>query len=501
MVQITTLDHIIDAQALTLTSPTGAPINIRPKTCQLLIVLLKNHGNVVSKNELLGSVWGGSVVDEQVVFQSIKELRKIFADCEVIKTLPKQGYLWLHNADIKDSTITTQKTRKKPFGQGIYIISLIGLLSIILLSYLSLKNIKSATDNQDLSVNGSVIILPVENLMVGNVHSWVRLGMMDQIIQGLPNNSQAGVLQTDYVLEVLKRADVSLHLVTRKNIPAIFSVSGAELIVATKLSGSPSDYQLSYTFYRRQSQKRGVLFAKNTDALVDHLTPIIAAQIGNTTPLNSEQYIADFNDELLGAAVDLLLQDNQTQAIPLLKSVINNNPNNLTAQRLLIQSYLNTKAYELAAIQLKLSLSLARKLGDANELIRLLYFEGIHRYIKGEQSKSERAIKEGLNIAGAQNDWLFKAYLTELKAQFAMKAQQFKVAEELIEEALGYHQVLRCPLGETQSWLFMGELARAQNQPIKQKAALDRAYDIAVKRNLTEKIEEIEKLIKNYKEQ
>ena len=43
----------------------------------------------------------------------------------------------------------------------------------------------------------------------------------------------------------------------------------------------------------------------------------------------------------------------------------------------------------------------------------------------------------------------------------------------------------------------MGELAAIQNQPLKQKAALVKAHDIAVKRSLRKKVLEIEELIKS----
>lgn len=36
----------------------GQPINLNPKAFDLLSVLVKNHGLVVSKEELLETVWG-----------------------------------------------------------------------------------------------------------------------------------------------------------------------------------------------------------------------------------------------------------------------------------------------------------------------------------------------------------------------------------------------------------------------------------------------------------
>lgn len=499
MRQYTTLNYTIDANALTLTSTQGHAINIRPKTCQLLIVLLKSQGNVVSKAQLLDKVWSDSVVDEQVVFQSIKELRKIFNDDKVIKTLPKQGYIWLPNATVITSDDESPINNTKKTNQFSYFTVCLALIAIAVITIASIVFIMSQDQTKPVnrvksSVNGSVIILPTENLISGNDHGWIRLGMMDQLIQRLPSNDKAGVLQTDDVLQVLERAKVPLSQVDINHIPDIFTVSGAELIVATKLSGSPSDYQLSYTLYRRKSQQRGVLFNKDSQALIDELSTIVALQIGNTLPLNSDQYLTDFHDEMLGVAIDLRLEGNFKQAIPLLTSIVNNNPNNLTAQRLLIESYLQNKDLPQMAEQLERAIGLARQLSAANELIRLLYFKGIYLYVTKKPEASKTAITEGLNIANAHNEWLFKAYLTELKATLAMQAKQYDQAEQLYKEALGYHRILKCPLGETQSWILLSKLAEVQNDPQKQKIALDKAYHLATQRNLTKQIIEIKDL-------
>ena len=85
----------IDEQALTVKNTDGIKLNIRPKTCQLLVLLVKNSGKAINKQTLLETVWAGSIVSEQVVFQSINEIRQLFPNDEVIKTIPKQGYVWL----------------------------------------------------------------------------------------------------------------------------------------------------------------------------------------------------------------------------------------------------------------------------------------------------------------------------------------------------------------------------------------------------------------------
>jgi len=68
---------------------------LRPKTFQLAQYLAEHSGEVISKDNILNTVWGDSIVEEQAVFQSVNEIRKAFAPQEVIKTYPRRGYTWL----------------------------------------------------------------------------------------------------------------------------------------------------------------------------------------------------------------------------------------------------------------------------------------------------------------------------------------------------------------------------------------------------------------------
>ena len=72
----------------------GAVVAVRPKTLAVLEYLVRNRDRTVSKDEILGAVWSGKVVEEQAVFQSISELRALFGDSLSIRTVRGRGYQW-----------------------------------------------------------------------------------------------------------------------------------------------------------------------------------------------------------------------------------------------------------------------------------------------------------------------------------------------------------------------------------------------------------------------
>lgn len=483
--QYLTSNYIIDTHALTVKTRKGATLTIRPKTCQLLLLLLRNAGQPVSKQTILDYVWGDSVVAEQVVFQSINELRQLFQNEDVIKTIPKQGYVWL--------PMVTEKTQKQYLRNRKAVFLTVALCVFIATLYFALTSLNKAPTEQS-KVQGSVVILPTQNQIEGNDHSWIRLGLMDQVIQRLPNNQEHGVLQTDYVLEVLERAGAPLNNVKPEHIRQIFTVSGAELVVSSKLSGAPHDYQLSYVLHYKNTQQKGVLFGRNIQDVIDEFSDKVAEQLGEESSLQASNYHADFNEEMLGVAIDLTLEDNHLAAKPLLESIIAHDPENLTAQRLLINTLFDLKDYPAVNKHLLLAIPLAQKLNDKNELSRLYYLNAIHAVVEGDEELAKQRVELALQVAHSNNDWLFMAYSKDLLANIAKQQGEYELAKTYYFEAKEHHQVLRCPVGESSVWASLALLAKKQNKQDEFNTALNKAKQIAKSRALKNQLEYLHKI-------
>ena len=71
----------------------GEFIELKRNQAVLLQFFLSAPEAIHSKDAIMDSVWQGKVVSEQVVFQTISQLRGILGD-HVIKTFSKKGYKW-----------------------------------------------------------------------------------------------------------------------------------------------------------------------------------------------------------------------------------------------------------------------------------------------------------------------------------------------------------------------------------------------------------------------
>lgn len=74
----------------------GAVVPLTPKAFDTLLWLVRRHGEVVSRADLVAQVWGGTFVEEAGLTRNISVLRKALAgdaadEC-YIETVPKRGY-------------------------------------------------------------------------------------------------------------------------------------------------------------------------------------------------------------------------------------------------------------------------------------------------------------------------------------------------------------------------------------------------------------------------
>ena len=73
----------------------GGDIALRPKSLDLLRVLARHPGQMLTKTQLLDSVWPDVCVTEDSLFQCVRDVRRALGDAEgrMVRTFTRQGYL------------------------------------------------------------------------------------------------------------------------------------------------------------------------------------------------------------------------------------------------------------------------------------------------------------------------------------------------------------------------------------------------------------------------
>src|SRR6476620_12641317 len=87
-------DHVLDRDRRELRRGSNA-IALEPQVFDLLVYLLESRDHVVSKDELIESVWGGRIVSESTLTSRINAARKAVADSgrdqKLIRTIARKG--------------------------------------------------------------------------------------------------------------------------------------------------------------------------------------------------------------------------------------------------------------------------------------------------------------------------------------------------------------------------------------------------------------------------
>ena len=74
----------------------GEPIELRPKSFEVLVYLVQRHGRVATREELMQALWPDVAVTDESVTRCIADIRKVLGDesQHLIRTVPRRGYLF-----------------------------------------------------------------------------------------------------------------------------------------------------------------------------------------------------------------------------------------------------------------------------------------------------------------------------------------------------------------------------------------------------------------------
>lgn len=73
----------------------GAPVPLERRVYDLVVYLIEHRDRVVSKNELLASVWHQSTLSESAIARCVSAARKAFGDPGCIEAVYGRGYKWM----------------------------------------------------------------------------------------------------------------------------------------------------------------------------------------------------------------------------------------------------------------------------------------------------------------------------------------------------------------------------------------------------------------------
>ncbi|NOU50493.1 hypothetical protein HG263_08055 [Pseudoalteromonas sp. JBTF-M23] len=181
--------------------------SIDNKSMQVLLFLIQNSGQNVTKEQIIEHVWKESVVNEEILSVAISKIRKALGDKArqptFIKTIPNVGYCLI--TDVKPliennqpqeaplHAINLQTSSRKAYFIG----SILLLLVIILIVGFYRFYQEPEPENDNLAALSSIAVLPFEDLNENTDNIYFTEGLSDAIINQLSQSKHLKVISRD----------------------------------------------------------------------------------------------------------------------------------------------------------------------------------------------------------------------------------------------------------------------------------------------------------------
>src|SRR5687768_8454976 len=162
-------------------------VALTPKTFDILSVLVRNGGTVVTKENLLRTVWPDTVVDEGNLTFQISALRKALGDADrLIVTVPGRGYQLAAPVDLVSAeaealeVVIEERTTTTLHVAFVAIAAIVAVLAA-LAAFLFLRR----SDPDPAAAIRSLAVLPFKPIVAAQRDEALELGMADTLISRL----------------------------------------------------------------------------------------------------------------------------------------------------------------------------------------------------------------------------------------------------------------------------------------------------------------------------
>jgi TolB-like protein/DNA-binding winged helix-turn-helix (wHTH) protein/Tfp pilus assembly protein PilF len=285
----------------------GRKLHLEPKAMQVLVYLAEQQGEVVSKEQLIHTVWADTFVTDYVLTHSISELRRAFEDDakqpHVIETVPKGGYRLMASVTRGSPRAGTEAVPQAPASCRFRVIYGAGFMFVlVLLTVTYFGSSRLLRQSAPLDKKVMLAVLPFENLSGDPEQEYFSDGMTEEMITrlGQLNPERLGVIARGSVVHY-KHHDKAVDQIGRE-LGVQYVLAGSIRRVGNHVRVSVQLIQLSdQTNIWAQSYDHDLqdILALQSDVAADiangirlKLSAQRQTQLAKTSPLNPEAYEA-----------------------------------------------------------------------------------------------------------------------------------------------------------------------------------------------------------------
>lgn len=346
----------------------GMAVSITPKAFELLLVLVENHGRLMTKEILLEKIWPDSFVEEANLSVKMSELRRVLGEApnenQFIETVPRRGYRFVAEVRLYDQAPVVERpvamvkahdeiadAEPRHTHSGVEHVPVfssyrwlwIGGVLAVVVTLAAVTNWQRLFGTSEARRIRSLAVLPMANLSGDPAQDYFADGMTETLISGLARVAALRVISRTSVMQY-KSVHKQLPEIGRElNVDAIVEGSvqraGNRLKITVQLIDAKSDKHIWSQTYDRELQD--ILLLQNeiaravTQAIEVKLTPSEESRLQAARTVDPAAY-----DFLLRGRyyLDRQTKEDNAKAIEMFERAVAADPNFAAAHAALAQA-------------------------------------------------------------------------------------------------------------------------------------------------------------------
>ena len=175
----------------------GEPVHIEPQVFDLIVHLVRNRDRIVSKDELIETIWNGRIISEAALSSRINGARRALgdtgADQALIRTLHKRGFRFVGDVQTVDAADTDAKAARLVPGNSVASGD-VAAGGPVALEVSRLDDIVSEAVKAEAITRSSIAVLPFGNMSDDPENDYFSYGLTEDIIRLLARNRWLSVI-------------------------------------------------------------------------------------------------------------------------------------------------------------------------------------------------------------------------------------------------------------------------------------------------------------------
>ena len=162
----------------------GVSVHIEPQVFDVIVHLIRNRNRIVSKDDLIETIWNGRAISEAALSSRINGARRALGDNgndqKVIKTVHKRGFRFV--ADAREIDANSDEVVASLVPEGVVLRSAPEKLSLTA-ELSALGDVVSESIRAEVVTRSSVAVMPFGNMSGNPENDYFSYGLTEDIIR------------------------------------------------------------------------------------------------------------------------------------------------------------------------------------------------------------------------------------------------------------------------------------------------------------------------------